>query len=69
MYHYWSCCRGIGIEKFYVPDSEKVALRPSYEKYRYEEASSPWDDYDDEYDDTMDDRQTYNVDARFVIYS
>ncbi|KAK6740255.1 hypothetical protein RB195_008616 [Necator americanus] len=38
-----------GIKKFKISDADKVAIRPSYEKYRYE---TPDDDvYDDEYDD------------------
>ncbi|VDO75913.1 unnamed protein product, partial [Onchocerca flexuosa] len=41
-------------ETFDVPHSEKVALRPTYERYRYVEATSEYDLYDDEYDDTYD---------------
>uniref|UniRef100_A0A0N5AN91 CUE domain-containing protein n=1 Tax=Syphacia muris TaxID=451379 RepID=A0A0N5AN91_9BILA len=39
-------------KKYYVPDSDKVALRPTYEKYFYEnENEGMWDVYGDEYDD------------------
>ncbi|EJW87950.1 hypothetical protein WUBG_01135 [Wuchereria bancrofti] len=53
-------------ETFDVPDSEKVALRPSYERYRYmETTSAEYNLYDDEYDDTYDDQhQNYDFDFR-----
>ncbi|KAK6020261.1 hypothetical protein OSTOST_14088, partial [Ostertagia ostertagi] len=39
----------ISTHKFKVSEADKVAIRPTYEKYRYE---TPGDDvYDDEYDD------------------
>lgn len=59
------------METFDVPESEKVALRPTYERYRYEEAlSSDYNLYDDEYDDTYDDRQNYDFDFRLgLVYS
>ncbi|RCN34570.1 hypothetical protein ANCCAN_19576 [Ancylostoma caninum] len=45
-----------GIKKFKVSEADKVAIRPSYEKYRYE---TPDDDnvYDDEYDDGYEQRE------------
>ncbi|VDK86965.1 unnamed protein product, partial [Onchocerca ochengi] len=50
-------------ETFDVPNSEKVALRPTYERYRYVEATSKYDLYDDEYDDTYDiQHQNYGLD-------
>ncbi|VDM27401.1 unnamed protein product [Toxocara canis] len=53
-----------GLEKFRVPESEKVAQRPLYERYMYEDSKSQWDDvYDDEYDDTFDFQQTFTVDT------
>ncbi|KAM3723075.1 Uncharacterized protein ACO02O_06361 [Dirofilaria immitis] len=53
-------------ETFDVPDSEKVALRPTYERYRYlETTSAEYNLYDDEYDDTYDDQcQNYDLDFR-----
>uniref|UniRef100_A0A0R3S0K3 CUE domain-containing protein n=1 Tax=Elaeophora elaphi TaxID=1147741 RepID=A0A0R3S0K3_9BILA len=53
-------------ETFDVPNSEKVAQRPTYEKYRYVKTASPeYSIYDDEYDDTYDDHcQTYDLDFR-----
>ncbi|VDO24314.1 Uncharacterized protein BM_BM2012 [Brugia malayi] len=53
-------------ETFDVPDSEKIALRPSYERYRYmETTSAEYNLYDDEYDDTYDDQhQNYDFDFR-----
>ncbi|CAG9533778.1 unnamed protein product [Cercopithifilaria johnstoni] len=53
-------------EMFDVPDSEKVALRPTYERYRYTRTSSPeFNMYDDEYDDTYDDQyQNYDLEFR-----
>uniref|UniRef100_A0A8R1Y077 CUE domain-containing protein n=1 Tax=Onchocerca volvulus TaxID=6282 RepID=A0A8R1Y077_ONCVO len=50
-------------ETFDVPNSEKVALRPTYERYRYVEATSEYDLYNDEYDDTYDiQHQNYGLD-------
>lgn len=48
---------------FHIPEREKIALLPTYQKYRYvEEASSENNDcYDDEYDDAFGDRQLYNT--------
>ncbi|KIH63318.1 hypothetical protein ANCDUO_06379, partial [Ancylostoma duodenale] len=45
-----------GIKKLKVSEADKVAIRPSYEKYRYE---TPDDDnvYDDEYDDGYEQRE------------
>uniref|UniRef100_A0A915PY71 CUE domain-containing protein n=1 Tax=Setaria digitata TaxID=48799 RepID=A0A915PY71_9BILA len=55
----------LSTEIFDVPDSEKVALRPTYERYRYEEATSEeYNLYDDEYDDTYED-QCHNYDLDF----
>uniref|UniRef100_A0A915AK27 Activating signal cointegrator 1 complex subunit 2 n=3 Tax=Parascaris univalens TaxID=6257 RepID=A0A915AK27_PARUN len=52
-----------GVEKFRVPDSEKVALRPSYERYIYDDSKTLYEDvYDDEYDDTFDFQHTFTVD-------
>ncbi|VDM81089.1 unnamed protein product [Strongylus vulgaris] len=44
-----------GIKKFKVSEADKVAIRPSYEKYRYETAAD--DVYDDEYDDGYEQRE------------
>ncbi|KHJ83980.1 hypothetical protein OESDEN_16312 [Oesophagostomum dentatum] len=45
-----------GIKKIKVSEADKVAIRPTYEKYRYE---TPNDDdvYDDEYDDGYEQRE------------
>ncbi|EFO25662.2 hypothetical protein LOAG_02828 [Loa loa] len=58
--------RPLFTETFDVPDSEKVALRPNYERYRYVETTSPeYNLYDDEYDDTYDNQcQNYDFDFR-----
>ncbi|KHJ79515.1 hypothetical protein OESDEN_20836 [Oesophagostomum dentatum] len=45
-----------GIKKIKISEADKVAIRPTYEKYRYE---TPNDDdvYDDEYDDGYEQRE------------
>ncbi|KIH44168.1 hypothetical protein ANCDUO_25814, partial [Ancylostoma duodenale] len=45
-----------GIKKFKVSEADKVAIRPSYEKYRYE-TSGDDNVYDDEYDDGYEQRE------------